>query len=336
MAIRLSKYIRQGKKTFRFLAMSGGAYDSSIAYEYGYFNGDALKGMRFSYKKYTEFEDDPDEKDGIGAMRPVVEQSVLVGEFLNGKANGFCYELEYGRKENAVNFGIYEDGKLIKPAQEEMRPQKEFSFDSWEKMPADPIDEDGFSTLREMDYFRDGDLRYKVKEGLFSGGKLNGFGTDYYNSNVNGYHRYEQESGLFQDGKLVFGYKNNFENTGGRKPPTRFGYTDGRDIQDYGEALVYDGKKYIGEAVSGVPCGIGCLFESDEKLIKGTFKNGKLHGVGATYKRIDGEWKPYDFVRDIKDEDYYSNSWGIFANGEFQPNMTWEEFFDQYESVKKV
>ena len=122
MAIRLSKYVRQGKKTFRFLAMSGGAYDSSIAYEYGYFNGDAFRGMRFSYKKYTEFEDDPDEKDGIG----------------------------------------------------------------------------------------------------------------------------------------------------------------------------------------------------------------------ATYKRIDGEWKPYDFVRDIKDEDYYSNSWGIFANGEFQPNMTWEEFFDQYESVKKV
>ena len=336
MAIRLSKYVRQGKKTFRFICMSGGVYDSNVAYEYGYFSGNALRGMRFSYKKYTEFEDDPDEKDGIGAMRPVWEQSVLVGNFLDGKANGFCYELKDGRKDNAVNFGIYEDGNLIKPAQEEMCPKKEFSFDNWEKMPVDPVDEDGFSVLRGMDYFRDGDLRYRVKDGLFLDGKLNGFGTEYYNSNVNGYHTYEQNSGVFIDGKLVFGYKNSFENTGGKKLPARFGYADGRDIKEYGEELIYDGKKYIGEAEKGVPCGIGCLFESDEKLIKGTFKNGKPHGICATYKRIDGEWTPYDFVNDRKDLDYYFNSWGIFADGEFQPKMTWEEFFEIYEKVKKV
>ena len=32
----------------------------------------------------------------------------------------------------------------------------------------------------------------------------------------------------------------------------------------------------------------------------------------------------------------YVDSRGIFANGEYQPDMTWEKFFDAYCDVKKV
>ena len=71
-------------------------------------------------------------------------------------------------------------------------------------------------------------------------------------------------------------------------------------------------------------------------MLIGSFQNGKAHGIGATYKLIDGKWLPYDFVNDRKDESYDRRSWGIFANGEFQPTMTWEEFFDTYAPVKKV
>ncbi len=392
MAIKFSKYIRQGKKTFRFMALSGGAYGSSVAYEYGYFYGNKFSGLSYSCHKHTEIEDDPDEKDGIGGMTTVTNRSVWLGNFVNGKKHGFCVDLkkdftidcfyedgnlltaedivekgdrcELDDGSTAFNLGesflIYNGEKLTFVGQlyseeepfflvllddnanaigygffkgEELIP---FEFNEWQKMPVDPVEEDGFSVLREMHYFSCGNLRYQITEGLFSGGKLNGFGTVYYDSNTNGYHTYTQKSGLFSGGELIFGFKNMFENTGGKALPNRFGYANERAIEEYGEEIIYEGKKYIGELFNGIPNGVGCLFESEEKMIKGTFKNGKPHGVGATYKFIKEKWIPYDFVNEREDNSYSYKSWGIYINGEFEPDITWEEFFERCESVKKV
>ncbi len=336
MAITFSSYVRQGKKTFKFIKMSGGAYGCNILYEYGVFNGDRLRGMRFAHDKYTEIEDDPDEKDGIGGMSTIRKHSVFVGEFLNGKPHGFCYELKGGKAYNATNFGFYKNGLPDGNLQGEGQVDEEFSFSDWQKMPVDEVKEDGFSVLRQMDYFSDGDLRFSITEGQFINGKLNGFGSYYYDSNVNGYHAYNQLSGVFKDGKLIFGLQKGYENTGGKGKATLFDYADERDAFSCGKEVVYGGKKYIGEETEGVPNGIGCLFEDDEKMLKGTFKDGKLHGIGATYKFIEGEWVAYDFMNNITDRSYFYRSWGIYVNGEFKPTMTWEEFFDNCEKLKKV
>lgn len=395
MPIKFSEYIRQEKKTFQFRRMSGGAYGCNIEYGYGYFNGNRLDGMYFSLDKHTEFEDDPDEKDGIGGMRPVRTRSFWLGSFVDGKRDGFCVELsstdeitsddviyfemgealtteEFKEKSTRAELEnnevayftdkgmlIYEGENLLYKGQlfddekpcfsavcngdevltcgffrgEDLVP---FLFEDWEKMPVDPIDEDGFSVLREMTFFYDGDLRYEITEGSFVDGKLNGFGTVYYDTNVNGYHNYHQMSGVFKDGKFVFGYKNGYENAGGRKEPTGFGYADGRDIEEYGEEILYEGKRYIGEAKDGVPCGIGCLYLSDDKRVTGYFKNGRLHGIGATFKLVADLWIPYDFIDERTDQSCYRKSWGIFVDGELQPQMTWEEFFEKHENVRKV
>jgi hypothetical protein len=103
-----------------------------------------------------------------------------------------------------------------------------------------------------------------------------------------------------------------------------------------GDEIIFNGKKYVGETQNGIPCGIGYLYETYEKMYKGTFCNGLPHGIGATYKLIDGKWTPYDYERDCTDTGYSYGSWGIFAEGEKMPGMTWEEFFDKYEPLKKV
>ena len=78
------------------------------------------------------------------------------------------------------------------------------------------------------------------------------------------------------------------------------------------------------------------MFESQEKMLKGTFKNGKLHGVGVTYKYLNDKWIEYDFEQDKNDTDFYRKSFNMYANGEIKNDMTWEEFYDTYENVKKV
>ena len=396
MAIKLSKYVRQGKKTFRFMATSGGVYGSSIGYEYGYFNGNKFKGLKYSYHSETEIEYDDDEKDGIGSMRTVRKCSAWLGSFIDGQKDGLCMplpinsekskevffvdghsltaedmiqlmkengdqiELDGGATgymwgENALIYNgdnlqylgqMYDDenpyfclifdenGQQVSGAFFLGEEEIPFIFDNWEKMPVDPVEEDGFSVLREMDFFSDSNVRYTVKEGLFANGQLNGLGMECYNSDCNGFHREYQEIGFFKDGELLFGYKKSYESRS--KSIHVFGYADKREIEQYGAEIVYDGKKYVGEAVDGVPNGIGCLFVSDEKMMKGTFKNGKLHGVGVTYKYLDGKWVPYDFEIDKKDDDFYWNSFNMYADGEIQTDMTWEEFYDQYENVKKV
>lgn len=342
MGMNFSKYVRQGKKTFSFGAMSGGAYGSSISYKYGYFNGNEFDGMSFGYQKYTEFESDPDEKDGIGSMSTVRKTSMWVGTFLDGKKNGYCTVIEDDNDREAKS-GYFDMDRAVTDEEAEALSLKnkqlsleEYTFEDWQKMPVDPVDEDGFSVLREMAFFSGGDLRFTITEGIFAGGKLNGLGAYYYDSNVNGYHTYTQMNGVFKDGEFVFGYKNSYENAGGKQPPKHFGYSDRRDIQAYGEEIVFEGKRYIGEAENGIPRGIGCLFEGEDKMIKGTFLDGKPHGFGCTYKLIDGEWVPFDYSADKKDESYYYGSCGIFVDGELKRGMTLEEFFAAYPNVKKV
>ena len=389
MPIKFSKYVRQGKKTFRFIRLSGGAYGCGIEYEYGYFYGNTLDGIRFSLDKQTVITEDPDEKDGIGSMRQTGSHSAWIGSFTDGKKDGFCVDLkedayksgdfydmdrlvtveefkEKGEREedpddNTISY-YYKDMALIYDGDriaymghryDDEKPffckilddngeisafgfyqdttQIPFVFDQWEEMTVDPVEEDGFSVLRNMYYFDNGNLKYKITEGQFEDGKLNGLGTLYYDSDVNGYHSYFRHSGVFKDGKLVFGYTDS--NT---VRSASFGYSDGREIGEYGNEIVYEGKKYIGEVSDGAPNGIGCLFEGDERMLKGTFKNGRLHGIGATYRLINDKWTPYDYTDDRVDGYYYRNSWGIFANGEFMPDMSWEEFFDKYEKVKKI
>lgn len=342
MAVKFSKYIRQGKKTFDFGALSGGTYGSNVSYKYGYFNGNKFEGLSFSYKKYTEFESDDDEKDGIGSMTTVRESTIWLGTFVDGEKNGYCTVMD-GSNNKQAKSGYFDMDRAVTQEEAEklsldskQLPAEEYTFENWQTMPVDPITEEGFSVLREMDYFNDGDLRYTITEGSFKDGKPDGFGTVYYDSNVNGYHTYNQKTGVFKNGEFIFGYKNSYENTGGKQSPKRFGYADGRDVETYGDEILYDGKKYVGEAVNGVPCGIGCLFEDKDKMLIGTFTDGKLHGIGCTYKLIEGEWIPYDYENEHEDKSCSYNSWGIYAYGFFKPDMTWEVFFDSYSDVKKV
>ena len=341
MSIYFSKYVRQGKKTFKFGALNGGVYGSGISYKYGYFNGNKFEGLSFSYDKHTEFERDDDERDGIGSMTTVRETFIWLGSFVDGEKNGYCTVME-GTSDKQAKSGYFDMGRAVTEEAEKLGLEnkqlavEEYTFEDWQTMPVDPIDEDGFSVLREMDYFSDGDLRYTVTEGCFKGGKLHGLGTEYYDSNVNGYHIFKEKSGVFKDGVFFFGYNGGFENRGGNQSPNYFGYADGRDIDAYGEEIVYEGKRYIGEAVNGVPCGIGCLFEGEDMMLKATFKDGKPHGIGCTYKLIDGKWIPYDCINEFQDRYYNRNSWVIYAGGEAMPNMTWEEFYDTYCDVKKV
>ena len=395
MSIRFSDYVREGKKTFRFIRMGGGAYGCNIAYEYGYFSGNKLRGTRYSFESHTEVEDDPDEKDGIGSMRTVRSGSFVIGSFTDGKRDGFCCELmrdgmecaddityyemdrplsfeEFKEKSEVIDLDdgrtayligedayvmkgdvavhtgqLYADGEpcFFKSCSDEGEVEAfgfylddksvPFVFDDWETMPVDPVDEDGFSVLREMDFFSSSNLRYKITEGEFRRGKLCGFGTEYYDSYTNGYHKYTRKCGLFRDGELVFGYSGGYENAG-KWIPDSFGYADGRDISEYGHELVYDGKKYIGEQSGGIPDGIGCLFDGEDEMTMGTFRDGKLHGIGATFKRLDGEWVPYDRKEGRSESSGIRNSYGIFAEGELLPDTSWEEFFDKYESLKKV
>ncbi len=398
MAITFSKYVRQGKKTFRFHATSGGVYGSNVSYEYGYFYENIFRGLRYSSSSETEIEYDDDEKDGIGNMTTTHKKAAWLGTFVDGKKEGFCVALdeenetdpqrnifffegeglnakeianairENGEKgelsENEIayfmgdNVVIYKGdtfgyiGELYNEEEpyfsifydenEEFisagffidNEEIPFQFNDWETMPVDPVDEDGFSVLREMDFFESGNVRYTITEGLFANGKLNGFGTRYYNSEVNGFHRETKRVGIFKDGELEFGLKRSYETRS--RPIYTFGYADGREIEKYGAEIIYDGKKYIGEAVDGVPNGIGCLFVSDEKMVIGTFKNGKPHGFGATYKFLDGKWIPYDFERELKDQDFYRGSVSLYGEGEVLTDASWEEFFDKYEDVKKV
>ena len=348
MSIYFSNYVRQGKKTFKFGALNGGVYGSGISYKYGYFNGNKFEGLSFSYDKHTEVERDDDERDGIGSMTTVLKTSFWLGSFVDGEKNGYCTVMDGTSDKQAVS-GYFDMGRAVTEEEaaalsleNKQLAVEEYTFEDWQTMPVDPIDEDGFSVLREMDYFSDGDLRYTVTEGSFKDGKLHGLGTEYYDSNVNGYHIFKEKSGVFKDGVFFFGYNGAFENRGGNQSLNYFGYADGRDIDAYGEEIVYEGKRYIGEAVNGVPSGIGCLFEGEDKMLKGTFKDGKLHGIGCTYKLVDGKWFPFDFkqkvvIKQLLDEnDYPNDSWGIFVNGKYQPDMTWEKFFDAYSDVKKV
>ena len=203
-------------------------------------------------------------------------------------------------------------------------------------MPVDPIEGDGFSVLREMDFFSGGDLRYTVTEGLFKDGKLNGLGTVYYDSNVNGYHSYRQRTGIFKDGEFIFGYSNRFENTGGKQPPTYFGYADGRDIKDYGKEIIYEGRRYIGKERDGVPNGIGCLFTDGKNMLVGGFEDGKIHGIGATYRLIDDKWCPYDLQNDRPDPSFYASSLGLYLHGELRCDLTLESFYCEHGGVEKI
>ena len=388
MSIKYSEYVRQGKLTFRFYNLSGGAYGSNIAYDYGYFFGNKLIGMRYGSSHKTEIERDDDERDGIGSMTTTRESGVTCGSFISGKRNGFCYELVNGEPEalefyeddrelsiddmaervltslvpkageniyitplgglhfvngelhymgdmneggDPTGFGAYFDARgnlgeygYLTPEGERMN----FLFRDWEEMPVDKIDEDGFSVLRKMTYFDSGNLRYSITEGNFLSGKLSGLGQYVYNSCCNGYTNEKTEAGLFCDGKLVFGLNGFYES--GSRGKYNFGNADGRDISEYGEEITYNGKRYVGETVDGVPNGIGCIFESETKMIKGTFRGGLVHGIGATYVLRDGEWVPFDYVREISDRAFSYDSWGIFAEGEFMPDMTFEEFYKRY------
>ena len=343
MSIYFSKYVRQGKKTFKVNKNDAG---TKVWYRYGYFNDDKFEGLCFYYDKYTTIERDEDHMDGIGGTSVEEEISIMLGTYVDGVKHGYCVAMP-GSNDRFDRTGYYNKGSYVTEEEAEKLgleskelPLEEYTFENGQKMPVDPIDDDGYSVLRERDFFGDGDLSYTFTEGQFIGGKLNGFGTTCHTYSVNGYSQYIRKSGVFKDGELVFGYS--YARLGGENYKEYFGYTGGRDIDAYGEEIVYDGKRYIGEAVNGVPSGIGCLFEGEDKMIKGTFKDGKLHGIGCTYRLVDGTWFPFDFkfkyvFKQRLDEDNYpGDSWGIFANGEYQPDMTWEEFFDAYCDVKKV
>ena len=298
------------------------------AQSFGIYEADTLLSVEsFIEKSQHTLELSVDERAyclGHNAMIFKGDRPAYIGN-VNENAHPHGLGVRYDGDGNVTEYGRFEDGEFAGTA---------FSFESWEEMPVDPVDEDGFSVLRESTFFNDGDARYEVTEGQFSGGKLNGFGLVHYDSNVNGYHKYYTKTGLFCDGKLVFGYNTAFENTGGKSQPDKFGYADGRAV--CGDEIIFNGKKYVGETQNGIPCGIGCLYETHEKMYKGTFCNGLPHGIGATYKLIDGKWTPYDYERDCTDTGYSYGSWGIFAEGEKMPGMTWEEFFDKYEPLKKV
>lgn len=346
MSIYFSNYVRQGKKTFRIGKLDPGKSDAHVAYKYGVFRGNTFEGLCFCYDKYTTIERDEDDRDGIGGTSQEEELSMMIGTYVDGVKHGYCVVVP-GSNDRFDRTGYYQKGSYVTEEEAEKSvleskelPLEEYTFEDGHTMPVDPVDEDGYSVLREMDFFRGGNYRYTFADGRFVGGKLNGLGTTCYNSAVNGDSQYIRKSGVFQDGELVFGYS--YTRLGDENYKEYFGYTNRRDVEAYGEEIVYEGKRYIGEAVYGVPSGIGCLFEGEDKMLKGIFKDGKLHGIGCTYKLVDGKWFPFDFKlkyvfkQRLDENDYPNDSWGIFANGEYQPDMTWEKFFDAYCDVKKV
>ena len=241
-----------------------------------------------------------------------------------GGVNANCepcgFGVKYGANANVAEYGRFAKGE---------KADYKFTFEEGETMPVDSIDEDGFNVLREMDFSNDGDVECTVTEGMFVKGKLNGFGLMQYKSSSNGYSVRVTKAGLFKDGKLFFGYNGAYRNRGGSEG--EFGYAEAKPKQE--EKLIYNGQEYVGEAKDGIPNGIGRLYETGEKMLHGTFKAGKLHGIGATYRKLDGEWIPYDYESDYKDPKYVNRSWGIFVEGQQMPDMTWEEFLNAYEKL---
>ena len=236
MSIKFSSYIRQGKKTFRFIRLGGGAYGCSIEYEYGYFLENRFDGVHYSYDRSTEIEEDEDERDGIGGMTSVEKRSAWFGGFTDGLKDGFCVELYSDDGEGFYEMGVplsfeefkeraekFEQGKItayyykdlalvyrsgrfayIGQQADDGKPyfckgydnngevagygfyigneHIPFVFEDWEHMPVDAVDEDGFSVLREMDFFSDGNLRYRITEGSFKGGRLELVKPDFHSA----------------------------------------------------------------------------------------------------------------------------------------------------------
>ena len=239
---------------------------------------------------------------------------------VNTNGEPFGLGVRYNTDGSVAEYGRFTNGEII---------DDKFTFEEGETMPVDSIDEDGFNVLCEMDFSNFGDVECTVTEGMFIKSKLNGFGLTQYKASSNGYSVCVTEAGLFKDGKLFFGYNGAYRNRGGSEG--EFGYANLKNQQ--GEKLIYNGQKYVGELKDGIPNGIGRLYETDEKMLYGTFKDGKLHGIGATYKKLDGKWIPYDYESDYKDPKYFYNSWGIFVEGKLMPKMTWEEFLNAQEKL---
>ena len=257
---------------------------------------------------------------GENALIYQKENLVYMGN-VNTNGEPFGLGVRYNAEGSVAEYGYFANGKKTDCA---------VAFDEGETMPVDPIDEDGFNVLYEMDFSNCGDVECTVMEGMFIKGKLNGFGLTEYKASSNGYSVRAMEAGVFKDGKFFFGYKGAYRNRGGSEG--EFGYANLENQQI--EKRIYNGQEYVGEAKDGIPNGIGRLYETNEKMLYGTFKDGKLYGIGATYKKIDGEWIPYDYESDYKDLKYFYNSWGIFVEGKLMPKMTWEEFLNTQKNYK--
>ncbi|MBR2650904.1 MAG: hypothetical protein IKD45_04520 [Clostridia bacterium] len=394
MRLKPSKYVREGKRTFKFYNLSGGTYGSSVSYDYGFFDGDTFVGMHYGQSHSTTIEGDDNERDGIGNMTTERKLSTVFGSFLGGKRHGFCYTVVQGEideigfydngRELSVDevvdtvyrsitptasryvfitpyggviyegetlfyqggitdegtprgFGAYfdDDGEVTKYGYFcENGEELKFHYNEWESMDVDEVEEDGFSVLRKMSYFESGNISYSVTEGNFVSGKLSGLGLYYRESDSNGYRSNAERLGIFKDGELFFGLSSRYESGG--KGKYSFGYSDERDISEYGDEITYNGMRYIGEAKDGVPEGIGCLFESEERMIKGTFLGGKPHGIAVTYKLRNGKWIPFNYEREIADYEFFYGSVTLYAEGERMADMTLLEFYEKYESVKQV
>ena len=180
MSIYFSKYVRQGKKTFKVGKLNAG---TKVWYRYGYFNDDKFEGLCFYYDKYTTIERDEDHRDCIGGTSVEEEISIMLGTYVDGFKHGYCVAMP-GSNDRFDRTGYYNKGSYVTEEEAEKLglerkelPLEEYTFENGQKMPVDPVDDDGYSVLREMDFFRDGDLRDTFTEGQFMGGKLNGFGT---------------------------------------------------------------------------------------------------------------------------------------------------------------
>ena len=383
MALKHSDYIRDGL-TVRIRGNCGGAYGGDADYDYGmFYKGEMFLGMRYTYHAYTEFEEDPDERDGIGAMRTIRKRSMQIGEYAGGMRHGFGYdyvdgkptnigfyengvkldtadfmaryepvtlesgEVAYGDKDHVVICvddsiryigslsdgemvvclgAVYaEDGELVYIGLFDINGEQAgdiFVYNDWEPMAVDDVVDEGYSVLREITFFSGSDSRHEITEGYFRDGALDGLGMMTYESHTNGFWRELTQVAIFSDGDPLFGYYHKYES--GTRGMTVLGMLDGRSLEDIGEMVTYEGKRYIGQVQDGVPHGFGELYISETEKLVASFKNGKAHGVGGTMcLKKDGEWK-------LTSDD----SWGLYVDGEYRPDMNLEQYYELEDAPK--
>ena len=206
------------------------------------------------------------------------------------------YGVDFTRQEGRGDFAYYEMGD----------PSHYLNTPVGEEHPIYTPTQKGFSTQTHITHLRRG-VKYLREEGMFENGVLQGLGAREWEITDESTHpHYEQEGGIFQNGKLIWGYHIVWDNGEWESPhPDYLHFVDGRP-ESYQETRLEgnENEYYIGEAKDGLPCGIGTLYQGDKKIL-GMWKAGVLHGWGCVFVKRGEAW--------LRQED------GVYIDGELAP-----------------